>query len=82
MSGWERAPEYGSKPSNWPSAFMFGIFILSVFVLAPMTIIYMSPATQNCREVRSADVPEVNGKAVLDLRSLNLKGRECVTVRP
>ena len=75
--GYEKSPDYGGRPPSWGE-------VLALLVVAGMVagaFINQRRAQQPvCRVVRAADVPEKNGKAYLDLRTL--KPDECIVFGP
>ncbi|NOT70616.1 MAG: hypothetical protein HOP09_04795 [Hyphomicrobium sp.] len=83
-SGYEQSPDYGGKP---PGSWDFAVFLIVVFVVAPLAWWYFTQDTQaNCRVITPAEtetfVEDGKRKGVLDLQKLNLKPGECLTLKP
>lgn len=73
----------GHLPWRWD----FAVLLIAFFVVASLAWWYLARAPQKaCRVITSAEADTVveNGKrkAALDVRTLNLKPGECLTVRP
>lgn len=84
MTGYEQSPDYGSKP---PQEWTFVAFLLVIFVIAPLALWYLTKDPHaNCRVVTAAEtetiVEDGKRKGVLDLRKLDLKAGECLTLMP
>lgn len=83
-SGYEQSPDYGG-PSN--GGWDFVAFLIVVFVVAPLAWWYFTrDPDAGCRVITSAQtdtiVEDGKRKGVLDLRKLDLKAGECLTLRP
>lgn len=84
MTGYEQSPDYSGKP---PGSWDFTAFLVVVFVVAPLSWWYFTrDPYAGRREITAAEtdtiVEDGKRKGVLDLRKLDLKAGECLTIRP